>query len=101
MGTNTDTAAAVEAALLDGANIARVIDLKLVDQGEGGLLVCAKVDVPAERSMREVSAILYQAKRRVTAAVPAVQELYLEPDVWVDPNTAQPSTSTVVMLGLD
>ncbi|XPP26709.1 MAG: hypothetical protein ACNYNX_00590 [Leucobacter sp.] len=101
MSANTDTATTIESALLDGANIARVIDLELVDQGENALLVCAKVDIPAERTMREVSAILYQAKRRVSAAVPAVQEIYLEPDVWVDPETAQPSTSAVVMLGLD
>lgn len=101
MGANSDSAAAIESALLDGANVLRVIDLELMDRDEERLLVCAKLDIAADRTMREVSTILLQAKRRVREAVPAVETIYLEPDVWVDPDTTQPTTSAVVMLGLD
>ncbi|MBL5974964.1 MAG: hypothetical protein D3X82_14675 [Candidatus Leucobacter sulfamidivorax] len=101
MAESTDDATTIEAALLEGANIAHVIELELMNEEDGGLIVCARVDIPAERTMREVSTILYQAKRRVTEAVPAAHTVYLEPDVWVDPDTAQPTTSAVVMLGLD
>lgn len=101
MMTAAERTEAIEAALTEGANIARVIELRTVELPNEGLLVCAKVDLPADRTMREVSAILLQAERRVRAAVPDVAHVFLEPDVWVDPNTSAPTTSAVVMLGLD
>lgn len=101
MTAQNDIAADIKAALLDGAGVARVIEIELLDLENDELLVCGKVDVAAESTMREVSTILYQAKRRVREAVPAAQTIYLEPDVWVDPDAVQPTTSAVVMLGLD
>lgn len=101
MEAHTDEATMIETALLEGSNIVRVIELEVMSEENGDLIVCARVDIPAERTMREVSTILYQAKRRIGEAVPAARTVYLEPDVWVDPDTAQPTTSSVVMLGLD
>lgn len=100
MGRTRDLIVKVNSALLEGAGIARVIEVEVLEL-DGDLTVCARVDLPAEASMREVSAILYQAKRRVEAALPEVRTVYLEPDVWVDPDAALPTTSAVVMLGLD
>lgn len=100
MGTTRDQAETITAALLDGANIARVLEVEVLEH-DGGLVVCARVDLPSEASMREVSTILYQARRRVEQALPEARAVYLEPEVWVDPDAAQPTTSTVVMLGLD
>ncbi len=100
MGADTEQAEQVTGALLDSANITKVIELEIVDRA-GGLLVCARLDLPPEVTMREVSAILFQARRRVETAVPEVAAVYLEPDVWVDPTAAAPTTSSVVMLGLD
>jgi hypothetical protein len=51
--------------------------------------------------MREVSFVLHQAKRRVQAAVAEVAVIYLEPDVYLDPNAATPSTSSIVTLSYD
>ncbi|MFC7766841.1 hypothetical protein [Leucobacter soli] len=51
--------------------------------------------------MKEVSTILAQAKRRVQTALPAARIVYIEPDVWVDPDAVPPTTSSIVMLGLD
>lgn len=101
MGAQNDISATIESALLQGAGIARVIKIELLDLEDEELLVCAKVDIAPDSTMREVSTILYQAKRRVREALPAAQSIYLEPDVWVDPNAVQPTTSSVVMLGLD
>lgn len=100
MTSTTENAASIEAALLEGASINRVIELKLGSAG-AELVVGAKVDLEPELTMREVSVILLQAKRRVQRAVPEATIVYLEPDVWVDPEAAQPTTSSIVMLGLD
>lgn len=100
MSATGETAANIEAALLEGASIRRVIELHL-GKASGDLVVGAKVDLDAEMPMREVSVILHQAKRRVREAVPEAKIVYLEPDVWVDPEAAQPTTSSVVMLGID
>lgn len=100
MSTTSETAATIEAALLDGPNISRIIELKLGTAGSD-LVVGAKVDLDPSLTMREVSVILLRAKRRVQRAVPEATIVFLEPDVWVDPNAAQPTTSSIVMLGLD
>lgn len=100
MTSTSENAASIEAALLEGASIRQVIDLRLGSAGSE-LLVGAKVDLDAELTMREVSVVLHQAKRRIQAAVPEAKTIYLEPDVWVDPEAVQPTTSSIVMLGLD
>lgn len=100
MTSTSENAASIEAALLEGASINRVIELKLGSAGSE-LVVGAKLDLEPELTMREVSVILLQAKRRVQHAVPEATIVYLEPDVWVDPEAAQPTTSSIVMLGLD
>lgn len=100
MTSSSEKAARIEAALLEGASIRKVINLKLGTAGDE-LVVGAKVDLDATLTMREVSVILHQAKRRVREALPEVTIVYLEPDVWVDPQAVQPTTSSIVMLGLD
>lgn len=100
MSATSENVANIEAALLEGSSIRRVIELQLGTAG-GDLVVGAKVDLDAELTMREVSVILHQAKRRVRKAVPEARIVYLEPDVWVDPNATQPTTSSIVMLGID
>lgn len=100
MAVSNDDVAKIEETLLEGASIRRVIDLKVANAGED-LVVGAKVDLEAELTMREVSVILHQAKRRVKAAVPEAKLIFLEPDVWVDPETEAPTTSAIVVLGLD
>lgn len=100
MSATAENISKIEASLLDGASVRRVIDLKVASAGDD-LVVGAKVDIAAELTMREVSVILHQAKRRVRAALPEAKIIYIEPDVWVDPDATQPTTSTVVMLGLD
>lgn len=90
----------ISASLLDSASIRRVIKLDVAYAGSD-LVVGAKVDLDAELTMREVSVVLHQAKRRVQNAVPDAKLLYIEPDVWVDPDAEQPTTSAIVTLSYD
>lgn len=100
MSAISENVATIEAALLEGASIRKVIDLQVANAG-GDLVVGAKVDLDAELTMKEVSTILAQAKRRVQTALPEAKIIYIEPDVWLDPDAVPPTTSSIVMLGLD
>jgi divalent metal cation (Fe/Co/Zn/Cd) transporter len=100
MGANSESLTKIEASLLEGASIRRVIELQVADAG-ADLVVGAKVDLDSDLTMKEVSTILLQAKRRVQKAIPEARIVYLEPDVWIDPEVEQPTTSAIVMLGLD
>ena len=100
MTASSEDVAKIEASLLEGASIRRVIGLQVATAGND-LVVGAKVDIEAELTMKEVSVILAQAKRRVQNAVPEAKIVYIEPDVWIDPDVTPPTTSAIVMLGLD
>ena len=100
MSASSENVAKIEASLLEGASIRRVIDLQVATAGSD-LVVGAKVDLDAELTMKEVSTILHQAKRRVQKAVGEVAVIFIEPDVWVDPDAETPTTSAIVTLGLD
>jgi len=100
MSATSEHVATIEEALTEGASIRRVIDLQVAHSGST-LVVGAKVDLDAELTMKEVSTILLQAKRRVQQALPEAKIVYIEPDVWLDPDVTPPTTSSIVMLGLD
>jgi len=100
MSATSENVATIEAALLEGASIRRVIELQVANAGSD-LVVGAKVDLDAELTMKEVSTILLQAKRRLQKALPEARIVYIEPDVWLDPDAVPPTTSSIVMLGLD
>jgi divalent metal cation (Fe/Co/Zn/Cd) transporter len=85
--------AEITAALLESTHVRRVLDLD-VQGADDALFVGAKIDIDPDATM-------YQAKRRVLAAVPAVEAIYIEPDVYLDPNAKTPSTSSIVMLSED
>ncbi|MFT4233301.1 MAG: cation transporter dimerization domain-containing protein [Leucobacter sp.] len=95
-----ETETRIADALLEGTHVLRVLDLEVHGDGDA-LFVGAKVDIDPDATMREVSVILYQAKRRVLAAIPAVESVFIEPDVYLDPNAKTPSTSSIVMLSSD
>lgn len=100
MPASSETVLKIEESLLEGASIRRVIDLKVANAGND-ILVGAKVDLEAELTMKEVSVIIAQAKRRIQQVVPEAKLVYIEPDVWLDPELTPPTTSAIVMLGLD
>ena len=91
----------IEAALLKSQDISRIIHMKTLYLGPDEFMVGAKIDIAAARTMNEVSVIINLAERRIREAVPAARVIYLEPDVYLDPNAATPSTSSIVMLSSD
>jgi cation diffusion facilitator family transporter len=74
--------AKIIAALEDGPELVQVIHLRTVHISPDSLLVTAKVAVRGTDSAAQIAAGIDAAERRVRAAVPIAQTIYLEPDIY-------------------
>jgi cation diffusion facilitator family transporter len=79
---NADVERAIVAALEDGPEVERVIHLRTLHVGPDTLLVGAKIAVSREQSAAALVAGIDAAERRVRAAVPIAELIYLEPDLY-------------------
>jgi cation diffusion facilitator family transporter len=77
-----ETERAIVAALEDGPEVERVIHLRTLHLGPETLLVAAKIAVDRDQSAAGLVAGIDAAERRVRAAVPIAELIYLEPDVY-------------------
>src|ERR1019366_3407289 len=77
-----DAERSIVAALEEGPEVNRVIHLRTMHVGPDTLLVAAKIAVRAEDSAANVAEAIDQAERRIRAAVPIAQLIYLEPDLY-------------------
>jgi cation diffusion facilitator family transporter len=75
---------AIVAALEDGPETERVIHLRTLHLGPETLLVAAKIAVKGDQTAAAVVAGIDRAERRVRAAVPIAEIIYLEPDLYQD-----------------
>lgn len=73
--------AAIRAALVDGADITRVIHLRTMHLGPEELLVGAKIAVAAGLDVPAVARAIDAAEARVREAEPYARVIYLEPDL--------------------
>jgi cation diffusion facilitator family transporter len=92
---------AIKAAILAGPETRKLIHLKTLYLGPDELLVAAKVSFDAGQRFATVAAGIDAIEARVRAAVPSARVIYLEPDVYVDPASANPPTDTIVIKGLE
>jgi cation diffusion facilitator family transporter len=76
---------AIEAAIVDGPEVERIIHMKTLHLGPEELLVAAKIAVRATDSAEDVAHGIDAAEARIRAAVPIARVIYLEPDIYVSP----------------
>lgn len=100
-GASDEDVAKIERALTASKDIERIIHMKTLYLGPDEFMVGAKISLDASRTMSEVSAIVNLAEKRIRDAVPAARVIYIEPDVYLDPDAKQPTTSSIVMLSSD
>lgn len=98
--TEADTET-IERAILAGDEVERIIHMKTLYLGPDELLVGAKLAIGGEHRLAEVAAEIDAVERRIREAVPAARVIYIEPDVWIDPDERHPATDTIVIKGLD
>jgi cation diffusion facilitator family transporter len=75
-------AAAIEAALVDGDGVDRVIHMKTMHLGPDELLVAAKIAVTPTVNAAEIAQAIDAAEVRIRVAVPIARVIYLEPDIF-------------------
>ena len=73
---------AIVAALADGPEVERVIHLRTMHMGPESLLIAAKIAVRHDETAAAIAAGIDAAERRVRAAVPIAELIYLEPDIY-------------------
>jgi cation diffusion facilitator family transporter len=93
--------AKIEEAILAGPEADRIIHMKTLYLGPDELMVAAKVGFHADQKLLEVSAATNAIETRVRHAVPTARVIYIEPDVYVEPNQAAPPTDAIVIKGLE
>lgn len=91
-GAVRETVERIEAALVEGAELDRVIHLRTLYTGPDELLVAAKIGVRTEQTSAAVAAAIDNAEKRVRAAVPEAKHIYLEPDIYrLDETSTSPT----------
>ncbi|WP_445401559.1 cation diffusion facilitator family transporter [Streptomyces sp. LE64] len=82
-----DDIRAIEAALVDGTTVTRVIHMRTLHLGPEELLVAAKIAVPRNSTAGRIATAIDAAEARVRTACPIARVIYLEPDVHRDDRT--------------
>ncbi|GAB3644605.1 cation diffusion facilitator family transporter [Glycomyces tarimensis] len=73
---------AIEAAILSGGDVTRIIHLKTLHLGPDELLVAAKIAIDPGASGERIAAEFNDAESRIREALPRAKLIYLEPDVY-------------------
>jgi cation diffusion facilitator family transporter len=89
-----DVEAAIVAAIEGGPDVERVIHLRTLHIGPETLLVAAKIGVSQGQTAASVVAGIDAAERRIRAAVPIAELIFLEPDIY-QPGRADPANPAV------
>ena len=90
---------AIKTAILDGPETKRIIHLKTLYLGPDEILVGAKLTFDGEHRFADIATDINAVETRIRAAVPLARTIYLEPDIFFDPNLADPPTDTFVIKG--
>lgn len=72
----------IEAAVVDGDAVTRIIHMRTLHLGPEELLVAAKVAVQHDDTALEIANAINAAEERIRAAVPIARVIYLEPDIY-------------------
>jgi cation diffusion facilitator family transporter len=100
-GASDADAAAIVRAIVSGDDAPRIIHMKTLYLGPDELMVAAKLGMASDQRLTEVAAATNAIEARIRAAVPAARVIYIEADVYLDPNEAHPTTDAIVIKGMD
>ncbi|MFC9917535.1 cation diffusion facilitator family transporter [Agromyces binzhouensis] len=100
-GANEADVAKIREAILAGPEAERIIHMKTLYLGPDELLVAAKLGFHGGETLAEVSTAINVIEQRIRRAVPSARVIYVEPDIYVDPNLTAPPTDAIVIKGLE
>ncbi|MFJ4695244.1 cation diffusion facilitator family transporter [Streptomyces sp. NPDC088766] len=79
----------IEAAVVDGTTVTRIIHMRTLHLGPEELLVAAKIAVRHDDTATEIARAIDAAESRIRQAVPIARVIYLEPDVYSETEAAK------------
>ncbi len=85
--------AAIEAAILAGPEVERIIHMKTLHLGPEELLVAAKIAVGHDQTAEQIARGIDAVEQRVRSKVPIARVIYLEPDLFRTRPAAANTTS--------
>jgi cation diffusion facilitator family transporter len=100
-GATAEDTAMIKKAITDGPEVESIIHMKTLYLGPDELLVAVKVAMNGKQLLADVASSINQVEARVRAAVPLARVIYVEPDVWVEPGSPQPTTEAIVIRAVD
>jgi cation diffusion facilitator family transporter len=82
-------------------SVEALIHMKTLYLGPDELMVGAKVAFSRSTTMGKVATSINELEKGIREAVPAARVIYIEPDVYLPPNEANPPTDRFVIRGTD
>ena len=82
-------------------DVEALIHMKTLYLGPDELLVAAKLAFGKSKKLSDVAASIDAVEAAIREAVPTARVIYLEPDVYLPPNAANPSTDAIVIKAAD
>ncbi|WP_155058715.1 cation diffusion facilitator family transporter [Streptomyces blattellae] len=79
----------IEAAIVDGDTVTRIIHMRTLHLGPEELLVAAKIAVQHDDTAVEIASAIDAAEARIREAVPIARAIYLEPDIYSEAEAAK------------
>ncbi|MBD0840940.1 cation diffusion facilitator family transporter [Streptomyces sp. TRM68416] len=79
----------IEAAIVDGDTVTRIIHMRTLHLGPEELLVAAKIGVQHDDTAADIAHAIDAAEVRVRNAVPIARVIYLEPDIYSETEAAK------------
>ena len=100
-GASTKDVDAIERAILAGPETRRIIHMKTLYLGPDEFLVAAKLAFDGGNRFSDIASAIDTVETRIRDSVPSARVIYLEPDIYVDPNLVNPPTDAIVIKGLE
>jgi cation diffusion facilitator family transporter len=100
-GASVADVEAIRTAINAQPQVEALIHMKTLYLGPDELLVAAKVAFARSRKLADVAADINTLEADIRAAVPIARVIYIEPDVYVQPNAANPTTDAIVIRAAD
>lgn len=100
-GASAEHTESIRDAINAQPQVEALIHMKTLYLGPDELLVAAKVAFARSSKLSEVAASINELEVAIRDAVPVARVIYIEPDVYLVPNSANPATDAIVIKAAD
>ncbi|WP_213815535.1 cation diffusion facilitator family transporter [Glaciihabitans sp. dw_435] len=100
-GANPDDTTKIRNAINSNPEVEALIHMRTLYLGPEELLVGAKVAFASKKKLADVATAINAVEASIRAAVPIARVIYIEPDVYVQPGEAYPTTDAIIIRAAD